>query len=340
MHALTPPGGPIGQGPRMGQRPVRGAVYGPVAANRPVRRDPAPSRLAYRLNRLWLKPMVRKLVRVGVPALVIALVAGLTLADADRRAAMNAGLDSMVRSVQQRPEFQVELMKIDGASAVLAEGIRDMLPVALPASSFDLNIQQLRHDVAALDAVASVDMRIRAGVLEVAVTERQPAMLWRHATGIEILDETGHRVATVTGREVRGDLPVIAGEGADKAAAEALVLMDAVGPILPRLRGLERMGERRWDVVLDRDQRILLPEAEPRLALERALAMDKAEDILSRDVVAMDMRDARRPTLRMGGDAMRDMLRQRGIVEDEPVAKGEAAAAKGGKPAAGKKKKG
>ncbi|WP_313350681.1 cell division protein FtsQ/DivIB, partial [Paracoccus sp. (in: a-proteobacteria)] len=69
-----------------------------------------------------------------------------------------------------------------------------------------------------------------------------------------MLDKTGHRVASVTSREVRGDLPIIAGEGADRAAPEALALIDAAGPILPRLRGLERMGERRWDVVLDRGQ--------------------------------------------------------------------------------------
>lgn len=336
MHALTPPGSP-NRGARMGQRPVRGAAYGPVAANAPRRRDPAPSRLAYRLNRMWLKPMVRKLVRVGAPALLIALTAGLILSSAERRAAMSAGFASMVDSVQSRPEFQVEMMKIDGASAVVDAGIRAMLPVALPASSFDIDLKKLRDNVAALDAVASVDMRIRGGVLEVAITERQPAMLWRHATGIEILDSTGHRVATVTGREVRSDLPLIAGEGAAAAAPEALALLDAAGPILPRVRGLERMGERRWDLVLDRGQRILLPTDQAQLALQTALELDKTEDVLTRDVVAIDMRDLHRPTLRLGPDAMRDMLRQRGIEVEEPGAEGGKAKAD---PPPAKKKKG
>ncbi|MFB2533169.1 cell division protein FtsQ/DivIB [Paracoccus sp. p4-l81] len=326
MHALTPPGGPQGPGHRLSPRPVRGTAYGPVAGARPPRRDPAPSRLAYRLNRLWLKPMIRRLVRVGAPALLIALTAGIILSNADRRDAMSAGLNSMVRSVQERPEFQVDLLKIDGASPIVAEGIRDMLPVALPASSFDLDLTRLRDDVAALDAVAAVDMRIRGGVLEVAITERQPALLWRHATGIEIIDATGHRVATVTGRDVRADLPLVAGEGAERAAPEAIALMDAAGPILPRVRGLERMGDRRWDLVLDRGQRILLPAEGARIALERALAMDKAQDILSRDVTAIDMREDGRVILRVGPDAMRDLLRQRGVVVEEPATAGAAPA--------------
>lgn len=335
MHAVNPPpGGPTNQG-RIGQRPVRSAVYGPVAANTPPLRDPAPSRLAYRLNRMWLKPMVRRLVRVGAPALVLALILGGVLADADRRTAMQAGVTGMIRSFQERPQFQVSLMKIDGASPEVAEGIRAMLPVALPASSFDFDLQRLRGDVAGLDAVAAVEMRIRNGVLEVAVTERQPALLWRHATGVEILDATGHRIATVTARDVRKDLPVIAGEGADAATPEALALLDALGPILPRVRGLERMGERRWDVVLDRGQRILLPTDQPVLALERALAMDKAETILARDVTAIDMREEGRPTLRLGPDAMRALLRARGIEVADPAAEGAAPAATA--PAANKK---
>ncbi|MDZ7909564.1 MAG: cell division protein FtsQ/DivIB [Gemmobacter sp.] len=44
------------------------------------------------------------------------------------------------------------------------------------------------------------------------------------------------------------------------------------------------MGERRWDIVLDRNQRILLPAKEPVRALERLLALDKAEDLLKRDI--------------------------------------------------------
>ena len=39
------------------------------------RRDPAPSRLAYKLHRMWLRPTVRRLVRVGGPIVLLAGVA-------------------------------------------------------------------------------------------------------------------------------------------------------------------------------------------------------------------------------------------------------------------------
>jgi cell division protein FtsQ len=63
------------------------------------------------------------------------------------------------------------------------------------------------------------------------------------------------------------------------------------------------MGDRRWDVVLDRDQRIMLPETGAQQALERVIALEGVEEILTRDVVRVDMRLSQRPTVRMTKDA-------------------------------------
>lgn len=292
-----------------------------------VKRDPAPSRLKYRLERMWLTPLYRRLLRVGVPAFLIAMTAGLWLSDADRRATLTGGVTALIDKVQSREEFQVRMMTVEGASPVVDKALRAMLPVDLPASSFDIDLPALRFQVMQLDAIESIDLRIKpGGILSAVVTERQPALLWRHARGIEILDEGGHRVAGVTSREVRPDLPLIAGDGADLASVEALELIDAAGPILPRLRGLVRRGERRWDVVLNHGQRIMLPEDGAVIALEAAIALDRAQDMLGRDVTTVDLRDPSRPVLRLGIDARNTIRQARGkpllgpdgnILEDE-----------------------
>ena len=75
-----------------------------------------------------------------------------------------------------------------------------------------------------IDAVASVKLKVKAGgVLAVEVTERKPAILWRTDGTLEMLDATGHRVATLLDRSRRADLPVIAGTGSNNTA-EALRL--------------------------------------------------------------------------------------------------------------------
>ena len=93
----------------------------------------------------------------------------------------------------------------------------------------------------------------------------------------------------------------------------ALALVAAAAPLAPRIRGLVRMGDRRWDIVLDRDQRILLPAEDPIRALERLLALDHAQEILARDLLAIDLRNDARPTLRLTPFAMNALRRTQGL---------------------------
>lgn len=289
-------------------RPLGGAERRYAEPVEPLRRDPAPSRLSYRMDRLWLTPVFRLAVRVGVPFVLATSLVGGYLADDARRAGIATSLADLRESVETRPEFMIKLMAVDGASAPVATAIRNMLPVTLPASSFRLDLEALRAEIEKVDAVASADIHVRkGGILQVTVTERQPVILWRTAAGLEMLDATGHRVATLLDRAARPDLPVIAGEGADLHVTEALTLLDTARPIEGRIRGLVRMGERRWDVVLDRQQRILLPEGNPVPAMQRIIALDQAEDMLGRDLTVVDLRNQNRPTVRIATDTTAEL---------------------------------
>lgn len=280
----------------------------------PGRRDPAPSRWAYRMQRLWLTPLFRVLFRVGLPLSVIALSVGVYLGDDHRRIALAGAINDLRDRFQERPEFLVTLVSIEGATPELAKAVRSHLALRLPVSSFELDLTALRARAEALDAVESADLRVRAqGMLQVVVKERDPVLIWRTEAGLTMLDATGHRVAGLATRADRPDLPLIAGQGADQATSEALALLAAAEPVRARLRGLVRMGERRWDVVLDRDQRLMLPADDPVTALERLIALDRAEDLLARDITAVDLRVLQRPVLRLAPDALSDQRAARGL---------------------------
>lgn len=281
---------------------------------RPAQCDPAPSRLAYKIERLRLTPGFRRFVRTGVPIAIVCGFIGLFLSDDRAMEHVTNGIDEIRRTIEERPEFAVHLMAIDGASRELAGDIREVLPYDFPISSFDLDLEQMRLTVADLDPVASAEVRIRSGgVLQIDIVERQPAIVWRGPQGVETLDAEGHRVAALIARVERPELPLITGAGADQAVPEALQLFATARPIAHRLRGLMRIGTRRWDVVLDRDQRIMLPENDPINALQRVIALNQAQDLLSRDVTAVDMRLGHRPTVRLANNAVTELWRIRGF---------------------------
>ena len=204
----------------------------------------------------------------------------------------------------------VNAMAVDGVDDALADTIRTVLPVSFPVSSFELDLDLMRETVAAVHGVQDATLRIKqGGILEVAVVPRVPVAIWRRDEGLALIDAEGAFVGPLAARSDRIDLPLIAGDGAEEAILEALTLHRAAGPIADRIRGLVRMGERRWDVVLDRQQRILLPTQDPVTALERVVVMAQTQDLLERDVAVVDMRDETRPTLRLGEQAAAEMRR-------------------------------
>ncbi|WP_226781900.1 cell division protein FtsQ/DivIB [Oceaniglobus trochenteri] len=279
------------------------------------RRDPAPSRLAYRMQRLLLTPFFRRLLWVGLPALVLSLVVGIYLSDQARRDGITLWVNDLKATVRERPEFMVKLMAIDGASPGVSDDIREVVPIDFPVSSFDLDLPRMLRDVMALDAVAKADLRVRpGGVLQISVVERIPVAIWRNDDTLDLLDDKGHRVAPLAARAERPDLPLIAGRGAERAVGEGIEIVSAAAPLAERLRGLVRVGERRWDVILEGGQTIKLPEDEPVRALEQVLALDEAQDLLARDVSDVDMRNPRRPTVRLG-EVAAETLREIRVME-------------------------
>ena len=270
--------------------------------------DPAPSRWSYKLLRIMLSPFLRGLVVYGLPVFLLIVVAAINLADENRRDKLRAVYDDIYLSVIERPEFMVTLMSITGASDEVMQDIREVLALDFPVSYFSLDLENMQSVIAGLDPVQNAELRVRSGgVLEVIVTERMPEYLWRRVTGLEVLDATGAYVKSVGSRLDYPRLPLIAGEGADLQITQVEKLLKAAEPLENRLRGLVFVGERRWDVVLDKGQTLMLPEKGAATTLERIIAMDDAEELLARNIKTVDFRIKNRPTLHLREGAIEEL---------------------------------
>lgn len=306
------------QAPQPAPRAVEPLAARTMAAAAPeAPRDPAPSIWSYRVQRLWLTPLFRKLVRVGVPAFVLCFGGLVYFGDAERRAALwDAGLE-IRREIESRPEFRITVMGVEGASDRVIGEVRAALGLQLPMSSFDLDLAALRDRVEALPSVASAELRIQSGgYLAVRVVERVPALIWQTRDGLALIDAEGHFVASLDDHVLDRPLPAVAGDGADLVVGEALALHAAAAPLGDRLRGLVRVGERRWDVVLTDGRRILLPEQGAVQALDRALALQDASRILDRDVLRIDLRNPDRLTVQLTRPALEELERLREMERD------------------------
>jgi cell division protein FtsQ len=263
--------------------------------------------MSYRLQRLMLTPLYRRLIRFGLPMLVVVAIVGGYLSSEVRRTALVEQVAEIRHQIETRPEFMVNLLSVEGASTGVQEDIREIFPYDLPASSFDLVLDDIRVMIEELPAVARAEVRIRqGGVLVAEITERVPVALWKTRDALNVIDIEGQVIGVVKARADRADLPVVAGDGAPEQVAEAIDILRAATPLGMDLRGLVRMGERRWDLVLADGKRILLPEGGAVRALERVIVLNSAQDMLGRDLALVDMRIAARPTIRLNENAMED----------------------------------
>lgn len=280
---------------------------------RSLRFDPN-SRWGYRLQRIWLTPFFRSLLRTGVPCAIALVAIHSYISQPHVQQTMVEAARDLKASIHERPEFMVRLLAVEGANPQVAEDIRANIHLDFPLSSFDLDLVALHKQVTELPPVQEATLRVRpGGVLEIGVVERVPALVWRNKEGLGLLDVDGVRITNIEARSDRPELPLVVGAGADKNVTEALDLVRAAAPIASRLRGLQRVGERRWDVVLDRNQIIQLPENGAVRALERVILLDSAQDLLARDVSHIDLRNARRPTLRLVPSSLEELRKIRGM---------------------------
>ncbi|MGR3468121.1 MAG: cell division protein FtsQ/DivIB [Shimia sp.] len=257
--------------------------------------------------------MPRALMRTGIPCAVVVLGAWAAMTQPETQRAMALSFLDAKTAVEERPEFMVHALSITGASNAVSADLRAALGVRFPVSSFNLDLDALRARAADHAAVKAALVRLRpGGVLELTVAERQPALVWRDAGGLALVSLDGTRLRPIAQRADYAQLPLVAGEGAAEAVDEALDLIHTAAPVGHRLRGLVRVGARRWDLILDRDQRVMLPEDGAVAALERALLLDTAQELFARDISHIDLRNPDRPTLRLGGQAQAMLTRTQG----------------------------
>ena len=263
--------------------------------------DPAPSIISYRLMRLMLIPRLRLILTLGIPSLVIICGTLVLLLNINLHENIEALKKDLKRALVERPEFMIKVASVDGASDELAHEIREIMPLDFPVSYFDLDIKYLHKVLNDIPAVASAAIKVTvSGVLQIDISERTPAFIWRKDDVISVIDEKGEFIRLATSRLDYPELPLVVGEAANLSIADISSLMEDNQYFLDQVRAFVRVGERRWDLVLDNNLRIMLPQTEFLAAFDRLMLMSQSGSLFSNQISSIDMRLVERPTVRVG----------------------------------------
>lgn len=300
MRQVTPPTATPSDGAQP-EPPVQQSFDFNAPPRAPVR-SPGPSRLVFRMKRMWKKAWVRRLVLAGLP---LALLTGTGVRLALDPAVQGYFAEQRTVAMKRllaRPEFAIRGARVLGASERLEAEILAVVAVPAGASTLTYDVTGAQASVNRLPAVREAQVTLAPdGMLSIHVQERRPRVVWRDAEDrLWLLDIDGVAIGPAGARADHPDLPIILGEAADTAVAEALKLIATAHDLKPRIRALVRVGRRRWNVALDRGMTIMLPEDQPNAALARVMAWHRGPDkVLDRGLSHVDMRVRERPALRM-----------------------------------------
>lgn len=146
--------------------------------------------------------------------------------------------------------------------------------------------------------------------LSIGIVEREPQALWQRNGEVFVIAGDGTVIDLMTDPRF-ARLPFVAGEGANMRAEEYIDIVKAAGPLAQRIRAGILVSGRRWDIKFDNDLIVRLPEIEPVVAMTRLVDLERRETLLNKDLIAIDMRQNDRMSLRLSEEGAAAMIEAR-----------------------------
>jgi cell division protein FtsQ len=215
--------------------------------------------------------------------------------------------------------FRIAAISLTGPKEVSREEVLTTAGVTGRASLLFLDADAARRRLLSNPWIADAAvLKLYPDRLQITITERQAFALWQKDRHVSVIAADGAILETfVEDRYV--ELPLVVGRGAERQAKDFLAVIDRYPDIRSVLRASVLVAERRWNLRLKNGIDVLLPEANVEQALQRLVALDREKKLLSRDIVAVDLRLPDRVSVRLSDsaaqareDALKDKKKKKG----------------------------
>ena len=259
------------------------------------------SRIARVMDR-WSSFLENKWPRgVGVAASALVILASLAYGTVkgDHIPSLIAGLKDARDAIANAAGFRVVLIALVGNHHVNREEVLATAGITGTTSLLFLDVDQIRQRLKTNPWIADATvLKLYPGELQIGIKEREAFALWQKDGRISVIADDGTVLEPyVAPRLTR--LPLVVGGGAQAKAKEFLALLDRYPTMRDFVHASVLVGERRWNLRLKNGIDVRLPESDVAPALERLVALDREKNLITRDIVAIDLRLADRVTVRL-----------------------------------------
>ncbi|WP_152045931.1 cell division protein FtsQ/DivIB [Aureimonas psammosilenae] len=271
----------------------------------PVVERPLGRRKAWRISYVGRRLFAFGVLLARTPLPNFATVATLFLGStAAYGVALGNHTTAVIDGVAQPLGFSIETVDVKGNSETSEIDVLQALWSTGAQSLPALDVGAARQTLEAMPWIEKASVsKTYPDRVSIDLVEKKPFALWQKDRELFIVNREGREIMPFLANRFQ-DLPFVVGPGANIDAPELIDGMAGVPELRARVKAYVRVGDRRWDLVLDNGVTIRLPEEGAVEAAADVVRMDKEMGLLSRDISAVDMRIADRMTIRLTPDAL------------------------------------
>ena len=254
--------------------------------------NPAPSKLSFLLSRFWLRKRYKFAVISMVFLSIFWFLFHFSFSQIKVHETFLKSFENLKAGVLGRPEFTINGILVRVDNEILKQKIIKVINIQVPVSSLTLNLEDTRKKIEKLAGIKNAAVSIdNYGKLIITVSERLPAIINKVGSKYFLLDKDGLLVNEIMSRFERPDLPLFIGQGMEGKVQEGLKILIGFAPYTARVNALTWVGNRRWNILFDKERIIKLPSHDPLGSIERLINLDIEFRFLSSDVLQIDLRN-------------------------------------------------
>lgn len=195
-------------------------------------------------------------------------------------------------SIAERAHWQLNQVIVEGHKRTDKKAIIDALGFQQGQNMDAISLNEVRQNLLNLPWIKQATIeRHLPDTLIIRITEKTPIALWQNNQNYRPLDESGKPVED--DKLLPADLILVVGSDAPENTLALLTALEQVPSINALVRSAVRIEKRRWNLhLLDAEAglEIMLPETEFNKALKRLEYQNEKENLLNKNLQAIDMR--------------------------------------------------
>ena len=261
--------------------------------------DPAPSKLSYKLNRLFYKLWFKTLLILILLVLCGVLAKKFLYKNIDLIAEIRFLREESSELYKDLTELSISRIVVNGAQEPLKEEIIMLIKNAANEEFSALKAKSLQENIKEIKKVREAVVKFSTdGSVIVNVIERKQVAVFLNNNSYEVLDRNGVVLSVYRDYGGLSKFPLIVGKFGSRNIPDLLTLVNEIGLYGSEVLYYEWVGERRWNVHMKNDLVFKLPESNLNRGVELMRMFLRETNNYPSPLASIDLRNLDKPIIK------------------------------------------